>query len=284
MRIHAIRTGLVKIKRAQVEGHSHNRVARQLGIFTDANWTEWLPTYAWAIETDDGVIVVDTGQASYLLEEVRRTIHPFLRYAATFQIEPEQEVGQQLKGLGIGPHDVRQVVLTHMHMDHDAGLMHFPHSTILAASGEIARARGFAGMVRGYLPQRWPAWFDPQGLVLDDGPFGPFVASKRLTRDGRIVAVATPGHTPSHISVIVDEGDVSLFLAGDTSYSEELMLAGKADGVSPDPVVAEKTLAAIRQFAAERPTVYLPAHDPDGATRFARRQVVLAPAEFKGAV
>lgn len=84
--------------------------------------------------------------------------------------------------------------------------------------------------------------------------------------------------------MIVDEGDVSLFLAGDTSYSEELMLAGKADGVSPDPVVAEKTLAAIRQFAAERPTVYLPAHDPDGATRFARRQVVLAPAEFKGAV
>jgi hypothetical protein len=27
-----------------------------------------LPTYAWAIETPDGVIVVDTGQGAHLLE------------------------------------------------------------------------------------------------------------------------------------------------------------------------------------------------------------------------
>jgi hypothetical protein len=44
--------------------------------------------------------------------------------------------------------------------------------------------------------------------------------------------------------------------------------------VSPDQAVSRQTLAAIRQFASERPTVYLPAHDPDGATRFARRQTV----------
>jgi N-acyl homoserine lactone hydrolase len=40
-----------------------------LRILTDRNWTEWLPTFAWAIEHDEGVIVVDTGQAAHLLLE-----------------------------------------------------------------------------------------------------------------------------------------------------------------------------------------------------------------------
>jgi glyoxylase-like metal-dependent hydrolase (beta-lactamase superfamily II) len=39
---------------------------------------------------------------------------------------PEQEIGPQLRALGVGPRDVKRVVLTHLHMDHDGGLAHFP--------------------------------------------------------------------------------------------------------------------------------------------------------------
>jgi hypothetical protein len=46
------------------------------------------------------------------------------------------------------------------------------------------------------------------------------------------------------------------FLAGDTSYNEKLMLAGKVDGVSPHE------------------QVYLPTHDPESAARLANRSVV----------
>jgi hypothetical protein len=53
MRIHAIQTGTVRIKTAQVEGRGHG-LRRQLAIIADANWTEWLPTYAWAIEHREG--------------------------------------------------------------------------------------------------------------------------------------------------------------------------------------------------------------------------------------
>lgn len=78
-------------------------------------------------------------------------------------------------------------------------------------------------------------------------------ASKRLTAAGDVVAVATPGHTPDHLSVLVGSGDVVLFLAGDASYTQALMLAGTVDGVSPDAAVSATTLAAIRTFARERP-------------------------------
>lgn len=273
MKVHAIRSGSVRIKSAQREAW-HPGALGLVDIFADREWTDWLPTYAWAIEHREGVIVVDTGQSTHLLEQARRSLHPYVRWQARFQIEPEQELGPQLKTLGIGPRDVRQVMLTHLHIDHDAGLRHFPHSKICVAAGEIAKARGVMGKLRGYLPQRWPDWFSPSPLVLGDGPYGPFRASKRLTRDGDVVAVATPGHTADHISVIVDDGDVAFFLAGDTSYDEALMLAGKVDGVSASAAVSGATLGAIRDFARLRPTVYLPTHDPMSGTRFTRRQIV----------
>jgi N-acyl homoserine lactone hydrolase len=272
MRVHAIRTGSVRIKTAQIEGRGHG----VLDILVDRNWSDWLPTFAWAVEHDEGVFVVDTGQASHLLGGYGRSLHPFFRWEVRFQIEPEEEIGPQLRSLGIGSRDVRRVVMTHLHMDHDAGLAYFPNSEILVMPGELQQASGFSGRLRGYLPQYWPKGFSPTRLVLDGGPFGPFGASKRLTKAGDVIAVATPGHTPNHISVLVEDGDVTIFLAGDTSYNEGLMLAGKVDGVGSDTQVSATTLAAIQRFAATQPTIYLPTHDPESAARLAARRFVPA--------
>jgi N-acyl homoserine lactone hydrolase len=274
MKVHAIQTGLVRIKTAQVEGRGHG-LSRRLAIFTDPNWTDWVPTYAWLIDHPEGVIVVDTGQGAHLLES-GKSLHPYVRWEVAFRIDAEQEIGPQLRALGIGPRDVKRVVLTHLHMDHDGGLAHFPNSEILVASGELKTASGFAGRLRGYLPQRWPSWFDPKPLELAAESFGPFAASRRLTKAGDVVAVATPGHTADHISVVAQYGDTAYFLAGDTSYNEELMLAGKLDGVSADEQVSRTTLDAIGRFTRSRPTVYLPTHDPQAADRLASGQVAAA--------
>lgn len=167
----------------------------------------------------------------------------------------------------MGPSDVKQVVLTHLHMDHDGGLAHFPTSKVLVTRRELHAARGWAGRIRGYLPHRWPSWFDPVPLELVPEQIGPFSVSARLTQDGTVVAVATPGHTAGHVSVLAQLGDTTFFMAGDTSYNEELMLAGKIDGVSADEAIASATLRTIRRLTRERPVVYLPTHDPRSAVR-----------------
>ena len=276
MKIHAIQTGLVRIKGAQVEGRGHNRMTRQLAIFADRNWTDWLPTYAWAIEHREGVIVVDTGQGAHLLE-TGKSYHPYARWEVAFRIDPEEEIGPQLRALGIGPRDVKRVILSHLHMDHDGGLAHFPNSEILVAAGEIRTASGWAGRIRGYLPQRWPSWFDPAPFELAAEPFGPFARSRKLTDAGDIVAVATPGHTADHVSILVQDEDITFFLAGDASYNESLMLAGKVDGVSPDERTSSSTLNAIKSFALAHPTIYLPTHDPQSAIRLADRRILGTP-------
>ncbi len=274
MKVHAIQTGSVRIKRAQVEGRGHG-LRRRLAIFTDRTWTEWLPTYAWVIDHREGVIVVDTGQGAHLIES-GRSLHPYVRWEVAFRIDREEEIGPQLRALGIGPRDVKRVVLTHLHMDHDGGLAHFPESEILVAPGELRTASGWAGRVRGYLPNRWPAWFDPVPLDLAAGSFGPFAASRRLTQAGDVIAVATPGHTADHLSILVQDDDATLFLAGDASYDERLMLSGRVDGVSADDRIAGATLDAIKRFTQARPTVYLPTHDPQSAARLANRRLASA--------
>ena len=168
------------------------------------------------------------------------------------------------------------LALTHLHIDHDGGLSHFPSSRILVPRGELEIAKGWPGRLRGYMPNRWPSWFDPVPLDLEAERFDPFGASKRLTEAGDVVAVATPGHTAHHLSVLVQDEDAAILLAGDASYTEDLMLAGKIDGVSPNAGMSRATLAAIREFAGKQRTIYLSTHDPDSATRLAEKKFVAA--------
>jgi hypothetical protein len=85
MKVHAIQTGFVRIKSAQVEGHGHG-LARRLAIFTDRSWIEWLPTYAWVIDHREGIIVVDTAKERIFLKLANRFIPMSvgkLRFAST---------------------------------------------------------------------------------------------------------------------------------------------------------------------------------------------------------
>jgi N-acyl homoserine lactone hydrolase len=273
MRIHAIQTGRVPIKQGQIEGRGHG-LWRRFQPLLPGEWVENVPVYAFAIEHPEGVIVVDTGSGAHLKQSP--PWHPFFRLGVRFEIEPEQEIGPLLRSLGIGPRDVKTVVLTHLHCDHDGGLAHFPHSRIFADSGEIARAAGIAGAIRGYLPYRWPDWFDPQPYPWQQLRCGPFGRSARMTQAGDVVAVPTPGHTPDHVSILVDDGNQQIILAGDVSYLEEAMLSGTIDGVSPDESAAKTTLADIRALCAARATTYLPTHDPRSAERLAARRTAAA--------
>lgn len=241
----------------------------------DRDWTRPLPIYAWLIEHPEGLIVVDTGESSRVSEPgYLPRWHPYFRRGVRASVEPAEEIGPQLSALSFPPEDVRWVVLTHLHGDHAGGLLHFPRSEILVHRSEFENAKGFAGQLRGFMPQHWPGWFSPHLYDLDERPFGPFGRSRPLSESGDVTIVATHGHTKGHVSVVVEEDGKSLFLAGDTSYSEALMLDGAVDGVTPDVRTARETLDRIREFTRQRAVVYLPSHDPEAAERLEARQAV----------
>jgi N-acyl homoserine lactone hydrolase len=258
MKIHCLSTGTVRVKRSFL--HPAPGLRRQLSLFLPDAWSDPLPIHCWAIEHDGVLRLVDTGETA-----AARNV-PFAR----FQVVPEQELPGALVAAGLRLADVSEVILTHAHGDHMDGLVH------LGGRARVNRAElryadaAFSRVMRRVLRQPLPAGFTPQPLVLDGGPFGAFSESRALSDDGRIVAVATPGHTPGHISVIcIDDEGRHVMLAGDVTDTLEQLQALRADAIGPDPKVHVATLERIMAHSKEHPTVFLPSHDPASAERLA---------------
>ena len=274
MKIHAIQTGTVALTTSWREGVGHGR-RRLLNTLLDREWTEPLPIYAFAIEHPEGVIVVDTGETARVAQPgYFPRWQPFFRFAVRERVEPEEEIGPQLERLGITPSDVRTVVLSHLHTDHAGGLHHFPDNHILVSRTELDYAAGPRGRLRGYPNKRWPAWFSPATVDLPLAPLGPFPQSLPLTAAADVILVPLPGHSPGQVGVLVTDGDHSVLIAADSSYTESAMLRGVVSGIGADEAAERLTLERIRSYAAQTPTVYLASHDPETAARLAERRTV----------
>ncbi len=273
-KISAVQTGRVRIKASQ-RARKAGGPARTL---IDPKWTEWLPIYAWVIEHPEGIFVVDTGETSRTAEPgYFPRWHPYYLLACRIDVKPEEEIGPQLREKGIDPEDVGTVVLTHLHTDHAGGVQHFPRSRILVNDIDYQATRGFRGKLAGYVPHRWPDWFKPESLQFKQRGYGPFTRCLPLTSKEDVILVPTPGHTPGHLSVIVKTPETTYFLAGDASYTEDLLLQRQPDGVSPNRKRAVETLNTILEYARRQPTVYLPSHDPESAQRLAEKRALQIP-------
>jgi N-acyl homoserine lactone hydrolase len=257
MKIHALTTGTVSVKQSFLYPSPGPR--RRLGLFLPGAWSAPLPIHCWAIEHDGVLRIVDTGETA-----AARDV-PFARMHVT----PEQELPAAMAAAGLALDDVSEVVLTHAHGDHIDGLVHVP-SRVLINETELSYLRSpVPRVMRCLLRQPLPRGFAPESFALDSGPFGAFSHSRALSDDGRIVAVATPGHTPGHISVIcTDDSGRHMMLAGDATDTLEQLHARRADAIGPDPKVHVATLDTILAHCAEHPTVYLPSHDPESLARF----------------
>jgi len=176
-------------------------------VTQDGRW--WLRFRAFAVRLDDGrVIIVDAG------------IGPAHAPSASWAPVPGR-LPDSLHAAGIDPAEIGQVVLTHLHTDHIGwaytGL--FPNAAILVQRAEF-----------GWSSLRFPE----DRLVLLDG-------DTKLA-DG-VDVIATPGHTPGHQSVIVEDqvaitGDVLVhaiqLVAPEIGYSQEM-----------DPDLARETRIAL---------------------------------------
>ena len=179
------------------------------------------------------------------------------------------------------PADLRSVLLTHGHADHLGGAERVRREwgvPVRAHAREVPRVRGkerggssFA-LVPGLLPHlRRPAAF---AFVLHAARHGfmtprwvqqvePFDDGETLALPGRPRAVATPGHTAGHASILLAERGV--LFAGDALVTLDVLTRERGprllpDALTDDPAAAQRSLAALERLSAD---VLLPGHgDP----------------------
>lgn len=268
MDIRPVRTGRLRIRSRHRRGVGRYWPTRLLRTLACREWATPVPIFAWLLDHPEGSILVDTGESARSDEAgYFPGWHPFYRLAFDPHVVASDEIGPQLRSSGVEPTAIDRVVLTHLHTDHAGGLRHLPDAEVLVRGREFRRANSLVGRVQGHVPSMLPDGFAPTTYDLIDEPYGPFPRHRPITRNGDVIAVPTPGHTAGHVSIIVERDDHAVFLAGDASYTEGLHLDGTVDGVTFYGRAARRTHDRIRAFARERPTIYLPSHDPAAPER-----------------
>ncbi len=272
VRLHGIQTGLLAVKRAHAE--LTGPAALRLGsIILDSCWTPLLPILAWVIEHPEGLILVDTGEraaasdlSSYLAcDPANRWF--FLRNLPIF-VTAAEELPVQMRTLGLSPERVTRVVLTHLHQDHTGGLAFFPQAEFMVSRDEY---QGHLQRPMGAVRRLWPEHFRPRLLEPDGPPLGPFPSSTALTRAGDVLIVPTPGHSYGHQSVVVRDGALSYFLAGDLAFSQDALRARQLQGIASDLAQARQSMNQTLEFLSCSPSVFLPSHDPGSLSRLRER-------------
>jgi glyoxylase-like metal-dependent hydrolase (beta-lactamase superfamily II) len=186
-----------------------------------------LACHCLLLETDGGLVLVDTGLGLRDVAAPRTRLHRFFLALLRPDLREQMTAIRQVERLGFEADDVRHVVLTHLDFDHAGGLDDFPRATVhlLAAERDAAlRRRTLLDRMR-YRPQQWgsPARWHVYERGEGEPWFG-FDAVRDL--DGlppEILLVPLVGHTLGHAGVAVRGARGWLLQAGDAFLSRTEM-------------------------------------------------------------
>lgn len=236
------------------------------------------------IETDDGLLLVDTGLGLEDLTSPPGSLpRPFLGFVRPV-LDPSVAAVSQVRALGYAPEDVRHIVLTHLDVDHAGGLRDFPRASVHVhrIEHDAAMVRATAGERARYRPAQWA--HEPQWKLL--GPdvnrrwFGlPAMGSLPGLPDD-VLLVPLTGHTRGHVGVAVPTDSGWLLHAGDAYFHHREMapepsapplialFERAAQFHGPTRAATQRVLRALIRDHGDEVTVFS-AHDRTELERFA---------------
>lgn len=214
----------------------------------------------YVLEHPEALVLVDTGLSHELVADPEGYGAPGLAELVP-AIELDATTTEHLADLGYEPADVDHVVCTHLHMDHVGRLDAFPDATTHVHVDELRYAWWPDPAQAGFYVDR-----DLEPLRDPDRTVREVVGRTDLLGDGSIELLPTPGHTPGHLSVLVDRGDDRVLLAADAA---NLRAGYEAELVAPFAWSAAESVESIRRLKAETregDTVVVH-HDPEDLAR-----------------
>ena len=198
---------------------------------------DWIMNLSVILDAEKGATLVDTGipgQAAMILEK--------------------------LAAEGVSRSDLKRIIITHQDIDHIGSLKALKEATgaeVLALDVEVP-------YIDGALPS--PKMPPPERLEQNPGLKAMLDALERSSvdvalKDGEVLdlaggvrVIATPGHTPGHISLYLNR--THTLITGDALTSSEGTLGGPMEMATPDMASAKASVKKLAELDVKQIVAY----------------------------
>jgi glyoxylase-like metal-dependent hydrolase (beta-lactamase superfamily II) len=227
----------------------------------------------------EGIVVIDPGYPKVTAEDP--AVYPGMATIRRLKLKMGTPLVTQLTGQGIDPAEVKHLVVTHMHTDHGGGIGDFPGATLWIPEAEWQYGRK-KRLLGGTDPSPYIGHEDIRFLNFS-GPYGPFDSHLDLFSDGSLILLPTPGHTPGHLSVLVNLPKTSLLVTGDVAWVDANWQGPTPKGwlirwlLEVDSRDTMDSLQRIHDWSVAHPELIIAAgHEPNNRSR-----LLLAPERYR---
>lgn len=226
MKLHPLLLGRTKVPFGQFYGGlaGWEGFGALLRFVTDKTHFIWVPIHAYLLEhPKEGLVLVDAGicpEQAHQHGQYYRGILRLILDEDEYSQDPNEALPQQLKRLGFRCDDVRTVILTHLHEDHVGSLRELPKAKVVISKNEWdARYMKMFGFIPMFYEPSYSSVERWERVIFNSGAFHTFDRSQDLFRDGSVRLLPTPGHTPGHLSALIEMGGYQLLITGDCLYT-----------------------------------------------------------------
>lgn len=194
------------------------------GAFFDGfskSLTAHLVCHCLLIETNQGLVLIDTGFGTQDVVSPYSRLSPFFIHFNRIQFEQKYTALAQIERLGFAAADVRHIVLTHLDFDHAGGLEDFPEATVHIMQTEKDSTQDRDGFIahRRYRPKQWDDVQSWQYYAAGGEPWFGFEAVRDLKGlPPEILLIPLAGHTRGHAGIAIQTPQGWLLHAGDAYF------------------------------------------------------------------
>jgi len=168
-----------------------------------------------------GDVLIDGGNSSRFEDETSQfpLWQRLVMRAIPGRLKPRVSIPEALRALGERPENIQLLIPSHAHLDHVGGYEDLPRIPVLLSPLELSYLHDRDALQAGaVIPQQAKMLEDGRATELrfSDTPYEIFQQSFDVYKDGSIVLVPLPGHTPGSVGVVINlDADHRIFYVGD---------------------------------------------------------------------